>query len=84
MCILLRTRERERVMGNTCKLSPSVFILVYVPKSVAPGSLVEIVYLPSMLQLAVLWKLLRGDRAFQQQVNLNKYFKMDFYSHRNG
>lgn len=71
-------------MGNICRLSPSVFILLYVPKCVAPGSLVEIVCLPFVLQLAVLWKLLHGERAFQQQVDLKKYFKMDVYSHRNG
>lgn len=74
--VLLRTGERER-----WRLSLSVFILLYVPKSVALGSVVDIVYFPSVLQLSVLWKLLHGDRTFQQ-VNLSKYFKMDIYSHR--
>lgn len=77
-------KGNKRVMGNTCGLSPSIFMSIYVPKSPAPASLIETAYLPFVLQLTVLWKLLGEDRAFQQEVNLNKYFKMDIYSHRNG
>lgn len=75
---------RKRAMGNTWGLNPSVFIACDVPKPLAPHPLVEMF----TFRLCCSWQRSGSycveTRAFQQHVNLSKYFKMDIYSDRNG